>query len=121
MIKEAFRDDKNFIVARLKSRASDKFDNKIYPESRVSDHIKESRTLLAKEGKVLSNHFNIYSIIKILFKKRGDEFVGRFDPDYTLASLNPLTNNRIIGEVEFFFVENPFLKIFPSESRYPVG
>ena len=30
MIKEAFRDDKNFIVARLKSRASDKFENKLY-------------------------------------------------------------------------------------------
>jgi hypothetical protein len=29
MIKEAFRDNKNFIVARLKSRASDKFENKI--------------------------------------------------------------------------------------------
>jgi hypothetical protein len=70
---------------------------------------------------VLSNHFNVYSIIKLLFKKRGDELVGRFDPEYSLSPQNPLTNNRIIGEVEFFFVENPYLKIFPAEARYPVG
>jgi hypothetical protein len=74
---------------------------------------------LAKEGKILSNHFNVYSIIKIIFKKRGEEFVGRFDPEFSLASLNPLTNNRIIGEVEFFYIENPYLKVFPVDSRYP--
>lgn len=63
----------------------------------------------------------MYSIIKLLFKKRGDDLIGRYDPDYSFPALNPLTNNRIIGEVEFFFIENPYLKIFPKESRYPLG
>ena len=76
---------------------------------------------MSKEGKILSNHFNVYSIIKLLFKKRGEEIIGRFDPEYSFPSLNPLTNNRIIGEVELFLIENPYLKVFPKESRYPVG
>lgn len=47
--------------------------------------------------------------------------VGRFDIEATLpmTALNPLTNNRIIGEVEFFMIENPYLKIEPKEERYP--
>lgn len=49
--------------------------------------------------------------------------VGRFDKETSLpmTALNPLTNNRIIGEVEFFFIENPYLNIEPKEDRYPKG
>jgi hypothetical protein len=53
MIKEAFRDDKHFIVARLKSRASDKFENRIYSiskEKTATSYEKESQELLQKEG-----------------------------------------------------------------------
>lgn len=39
MIKEAFRDNKNFIVARLKSRASDKFENKLYSIPKKESHL----------------------------------------------------------------------------------
>ena len=70
MIKEAFRDDKHFIVAKLKSRGSDKFvqnDSSSLPVN----HEQECVSILKQEGKVVSNHFNIYSIMKILFKKRG--------------------------------------------------
>ena len=74
-----------------------------------------------QEGKVISNNFNIYSVMKILFRRKGPILVGRFDRETSLpmTALNPLTNNRIIGEVEFFFIENPYLKIEPKEKRYP--
>ena len=58
---------------------------------------------------MISNYFNIYSIIKLLFKKKDDEFIGRFDPQYPITSTNPLTNSRLAGEVEFYFIENPYL------------
>ena len=109
MIKEAFRDNKNFIVARVKSRGTDKYDNSRVP--RDPDYEEESQSILRKEGPVLTNHFNIYSIVKLIFKKRGEEFVGRFHSECSVTALNPLTNNRLIGEVEFFFIENPYLKI----------
>jgi hypothetical protein len=48
-------------------------------------------------------------VLKILFRKRGDVWVGRFDKDAPISALNPLTNAKIIGEVEFYKIENPFL------------
>ena len=69
----------------------------------------------------MSNYFNVYSIMKLIFKKRGDEYIGRFHPDNATCALNPLTNNRINGEVAFYLVENPYLKIEPKEDRYPKG
>ena len=57
--------------------------------------------------------------MKLIFKKRGEDFVGRFHPECGVVALNPLTNNRLIGEIEFYFIENPYLKIEPAESRYP--
>jgi hypothetical protein len=59
--------------------------------------------------------------MKIIFKKRGEEYVGRFHTECNMAALNPLTNNRLIGEVEFYFIENPYLKIEPPEARYHQG
>lgn len=38
-----------------------------------------------------------------------------------MTALNPLTNSRIIGEVEFYLIKNPYLEIFPKEDRYPTG
>ena len=67
----------------------------------------------------MNNFFNVYSIIKLLVKKKGDDFVGRYHPECAISSLNPLTNNKIIGEVEFYLIENPYLKIEPPEMRYP--
>lgn len=67
MIKEAFRNDLNFIVAKLKSRGTDKFERSSPSVNDEEDYL----SILAQEGKVVSNHFNIYSIMKILFKKKG--------------------------------------------------
>jgi len=44
--------------------------------------------------------------------------VGRFHPDLNIAAVNPLTNSRIVGEVEFYFIENPYLQIENEADRY---
>jgi hypothetical protein len=37
--------------------------------------------------------------------------VGRFHEEFPISSKNPLTNKRIVGEVEFYKIRNPdFLK-----------
>lgn len=97
MIKEAFRDDKHFILARLRSRGQDKFENE-----EENDEGKEAEKLLLKESKIVVNDFNIYSIMKILFKKKDGEYIGRFHQKYPITAANPLTNSRIVGEVLFF-------------------
>ena len=70
MIKEAFRADKHFLLAKLKTRSNSE---------------KESY-------KTHSHFFNLYGIMKILFKKRRDEIVGRFHHKYAMSAKNPLTN-----------------------------
>jgi hypothetical protein len=54
MIKECFRDDKNFILAKIKTRSVTSY---------VSSH---------------SHFFNAYGILRVIFKKRREEVVGRF-------------------------------------------
>lgn len=114
MIKEAFRDDKHFILARLRGRGQDKFKSD-------TDENKSDFDFVLQEGQIISNHFNVYSIIKLIFKKLGAEFVGRFHHKYAITAKNPLTNTKLVGEVEFFQISNPFLTIEPKESRYPEG
>jgi len=70
MIKEAFRADKHFILAKLKTRSNTSKDS-------YQTH---------------SHFFNVYGIMKILFKKRRDEIVGRFHPKFAISAKNPLTN-----------------------------
>lgn len=53
-----------------------------------------------------SHFFNAYGILKLLFKKRESEFVGRFHERYPITAKNPITNCRIVGEVEFYKITN---------------
>ena len=39
-----------------------------------------------------SHFFNAYGILKLLFKKRGEEFIGRFHDRYPITVKNPITN-----------------------------
>ena len=84
MIKEAFRDDKNFIVARIKSRGNDKFLDESQENVENCD-VYKSFQILKNEGSIICNHFNLYSIIKLIFHKRGDDYIGRFHPDYLIS------------------------------------
>ena len=54
-----------------------------------------------------SHWFNAYSILRIIFERKGDEVVGRFHALYPISSKNPMTGKRIIGEVEFYKITNP--------------
>ena len=54
MIKEAFRGDKHFILAKIKTRSQTSY---------VQSH---------------SHLFNAYGIMRLIFKKRRGEIVGRF-------------------------------------------
>ena len=115
MIKEAFRQDKHFILAKLKSRGQDKF------ETFEKGSAVNSENILSHEGEIISTFFNAYSILKLIFKKKNADFVGRFDLMNPLTAINPLTNSRLIGEVEFYKIENPFLSIEDPAQRYPEG
>jgi len=44
--------------------------------------------------------------MKLLFKKKGEEFVGRFHEKFPITVKNPITNSRIIGEVQFYKITN---------------
>ncbi|TNV79911.1 hypothetical protein FGO68_gene15764 [Halteria grandinella] len=101
MIKEAFRDDKHFLLAKIQTRST----SQINGAFTVHSH---------------SHFFNAYGIMKLIFKKRRDEIVGRFHHNHPMSAKNPLTNNLIIGEVEFFLFKNPYLTR-PAEGRYPQG
>lgn len=54
-----------------------------------------------------SHFFSAYSILKLLFKKRSNAFVGRFHETFPITVKNPITNQRIVGEVEFYKIANP--------------
>ena len=81
-----------------------------------------------------SHFFSAYSILRLIFKMKGSEFVGRFHENYPITVKNPITNQvsifvlvvcvlsyfnqiltyvsyvaflqRIIGEIEFYKVTN---------------
>lgn len=78
MIKEAFRDDKHFIVAKIKTCSGTSF---------VQSH---------------SHFFNAYGILKLIFKKRRGEIVGRFHHSNPLSAKNPLTNSVSIVVYSLF-------------------
>lgn len=69
MIKEAFRADKHFFLAKMKTRNSTKF---------TESH---------------SHFFNAYGVLKLIFKKKGEEVVGRFHYQHPVSAKNPMTNN----------------------------
>lgn len=69
LIKEAFRADKHFILAKMKTRSTNAF---------TQSH---------------SHFFNAYGILRLIFKKRQEDIVGRFHHKYPMSAKNPLTNN----------------------------
>jgi hypothetical protein len=53
--------------------------------------------------------------MKLIFQRKGPAFVGRFHEKFPISSKNPLTNKRIIGEVEFYKVTNPEVNQISNE------
>ena len=54
------------------------------------------------------SNYNAYSIIKKIIRKKDEEFICRYTEDCGTTVLDPNTNNRLIDEVEFFIIENPY-------------
>jgi hypothetical protein len=85
MIKVAFRSDKNFVLAKVKTRSLQS-----QKEQALSQ---EGHSALVGCNSVTHSHFfNLHAIVKLLFKKKGDEIVGRFHSKHPITSKNPLTN-----------------------------
>ena len=72
LIKETFRDHKHFIIAKIQTRSITAY---------VQSH---------------SHFFAAYGIMKLIFKKRRDEIVGRFHHEHPISAKNPLTNNVLV-------------------------
>lgn len=68
LIEETFQEGKHFFVARIRSRLSDE-------SQRVHNHF-----------------FAAQGILKLIFQKRGPEFVGRFHEKHPISVKNPVTN-----------------------------
>jgi hypothetical protein len=83
MIKQSFRDDKHFILAQTKSKSE--FDSELK-----------------------FSNYNAYSIVKKILRKKDEEFICRYTEDCGTTVLDPETNNRLVDEVEFFIIENPY-------------
>ena len=43
-----------------------------------------------------------------LFQMKDNQYVGRWHERHPIAPKNPLTNKRIIGEVYFYRIRNPY-------------
>jgi len=60
------------------------------------------------EGEDRIYFFNALSVLKYLVKKKRSELVGRFHPEAYHQAYIPQLKKRIMGEVEFYRIENPF-------------
>ena len=90
MISESFAEGKHFFVAKILTKNTHEADvNK-------ANH---------------SFYYNAYSILRLLFKKKNDQFVGRFHERYPITVKNPITNAKIVGEVYFFKITNKRIQI----------
>ena len=48
--------------------------------------------------------YNGYVMIKVLLRKKDDVYVSRYDEQQGMTSLDPLSKNRLIDEVDFFLI-----------------
>lgn len=83
MIITAFKQDKDFIIAKVKSKGNHEADK--------SNHIEEN-----------IEYYKAYVMIKILFRKKDDEYVSRFYEHQGMTALDPVSKNRLVDEVQFF-------------------
>ena len=68
MVGEAFRSGKHFLVAKMTSRSD------------------------ADLSKTTYQLYNAYSVLRLIFKMRGAELVGRYHSRVSFFAKNPLTN-----------------------------
>lgn len=99
MITESFAEGKHFFVAKI-----------------LTKNIHEADPDAANH----SFYYNAYSILRLLFKKKNDQFVGRFHERYPITVKNPITNAKIVGEVFFFKITNKRIER-REQQELPIG
>lgn len=78
MITESFAEGKHFFVAKI-----------------LTKNMSDNRSVDGNEDADSANHsfyYNAYGILKLLFRKRDELFVGRFHETYPITVKNPITN-----------------------------
>ena len=81
MITESFAEGKHFFVAKILTKNMKESPGETPPPEIEADGINHS------------HFYNVYGILKLLFKKRGEQFVGRFHDTYPITVKNPITNS----------------------------
>ena len=54
------------------------------------------------EAEIKVNFYNIYSIIKKIFRKKNEEFYNRYHESCSVTVIDPSSGHRIVDEVEFY-------------------
>jgi len=85
MISESFAEGKHFFLAKISTKSSSSV-----PQA-SNDQIEQQE--LAEHTTNHSHFFNAYGILKLLFKKKQEELVGRFHEKFPIAVKNPITNS----------------------------
>lgn len=68
LIKECFRDNKHFILAKMQTRS------------------------VTSYKQCHSHFYNAYGILALIFYKKREEVVGRFHHQHPISAKNPMTN-----------------------------
>lgn len=90
MIKVAFRADRNFILAKVKTRSvQNQKEQALFSQQDPSNANSDA---LAPQSLTHSHYYNLHGIIKLLFKRKGEEIVGRFHQKHPITAKNPMTN-----------------------------
>lgn len=56
-------------------------------------------------GESHTYYFNAISLMRFIFKKRGDQYIGRNNQDAHNGFQIPGLNQRVFGEIEFYMIE----------------
>lgn len=85
IIQDCFREEKGVIIGRVQTRDRVQFKKCYY------------------------HYFYAVNLVKILFKSSlifsGDQLMSRYHDQHPLIVKNPLTNEIIVGEVEFYLIK----------------
>lgn len=89
LIKEAFAEGKHFFIARIKSRQA----REDSAQDPASEALQEPKLHQIDH----SHFFSAYGILKLIFQKKGQDWVGRFHDKFPVTVRNPITNQVIIN------------------------
>ena len=126
MIANALTNKKDFIVAKAYARGVNTFEEEGKESEANADEVPAPASSnlhsdimrhLRGSGPKCFYFFNAFSILRHLFAKHRGDYVSRFTEHGNFAVRVPgLTPHRIINEVEFYRISNPFLDPVPSSN-----